>query len=398
MIVGLPNSAFGTVYPVEGNAIMGIALWDQAGTDFREYLTQELAEPLVVGAEYELSFYMTNGAEGFGYGTSDLGVWFSVDPPTQINAHHTIAASPQFTTNSMIYTQDWIQISYSFVADAPYQHFTIGNFKDDLSTTLENFYPDQYPGVYNFFDNFSLIVTKPVILVNGPATLCRGETATLTASRDEIIGWALESEPETFIEFSDTLFIGPTSTTTYLVYGERDTASWTVEVLPPPVINLGPDQTICPGDPISFDASVPGATYYWQDGSTESSYLVDRPGIYWVELNRDDCTFMDSIQIERGDCPDCQFYVPNAFSPDFDGINDYFEVFTNCPPLEQEIKIFNRWGELVFSSEEVGARWDGLVGQKRTGVGVYTYVIQLLFKEFGVTRKKQLRGSINLIR
>jgi gliding motility-associated-like protein len=398
MLVGLPHSGFGTVYPLDGEAVMGIVLWEQIGVDFREYLTQELTAPLVVGAEYEFSFYTTNGVDGFGYATSDLGVWFSVDPPSQINAHNPIAASPQFTTDSIIYSQDWIQITYSFVADAPYQHFTIGNFEDDQNTTLENVYPDHYPGVYHFFDNFSLIETKPVIHVYGPSTLCLGDTTTLTATRDEIIGWALESDPETFIGGSNSLFIRPSTTTTYLVYGELDTASWTVEVLPSPIINLGPDQTICPGNTVSLDASERGATYHWQDGSTESSFLAERPGNYWVEVNLDDCILIDSIQIQRGDCPDCQFYVPNAFSPNFDGNNDYFEVFTNCPPLEQEIKIFNRWGELVFASDEAGARWDGLTDPKRTEIGVYTYLIQLTFEEFGVLRKTLLKGEINLIR
>lgn len=76
-----------------------------------------------------------------------------------------------------------------------------------------------------------------------------------------------------------------------------------------------------------------------------------------------------------------RIYAPNVFKPDFDGVNDFFEIF---PSLEIErllsLQIFDRWGALVFSGEEGDAlRWDGTINGERAASGVYSWVLNVLF-------------------
>ncbi|MEM1219191.1 MAG: gliding motility-associated C-terminal domain-containing protein [Bacteroidota bacterium] len=77
-----------------------------------------------------------------------------------------------------------------------------------------------------------------------------------------------------------------------------------------------------------------------------------------------------------------RIYAPNIFKPDFDGINDYFEIF---PSLEIErfisLQIFDRWGALVYQNipGEERFRWDGTIGGQRAPTGVYSWVLETLF-------------------
>jgi gliding motility-associated-like protein len=64
-----------------------------------------------------------------------------------------------------------------------------------------------------------------------------------------------------------------------------------------PSISLGNDTTLCTGGLVKLNAAFPGATYLWQDGSTEATYVVSKPGIYWVDVVSSGCPVRDSITI-----------------------------------------------------------------------------------------------------
>ncbi len=72
-----------------------------------------------------------------------------------------------------------------------------------------------------------------------------------------------------------------------------------VYIITPPCafLSLGPDVSLCPGETTDIDATVPGATYVWQDGWTGPIYQNAGPGVYWVEVTVDDCTLMDTIHV-----------------------------------------------------------------------------------------------------
>ena len=63
------------------------------------------------------------------------------------------------------------------------------------------------------------------------------------------------------------------------------------------VVDLGPDQEICPGSTLLLNATTPGATYLWQDGSSASTFTADASGTYWVLVNVSGCTDQDSIDV-----------------------------------------------------------------------------------------------------
>lgn len=121
------------------------------------------------------------------------------------------------------------------------------------------------------------------------------------------------------------------------------------------------------------------------DTFTEINYL----------LNVYDC---DSIVVNTVQLEDCQqaIYIPNAFSPNDDGINEYFGLFSDNIVEISSYQIYNRWGGLVYSrsdfrSDEKEYYWGGLINEKLAQEGVYIYQIEL-------TDESTYAGEVLLVR
>ncbi len=163
----LPHNYVSTVSPYAGDAMMGIFLYesDSSVTDFREYISQELAEPLVIGQAYRLAFYVSNGKGPFAYGgyaTDHFSVAFSTKQLFQsfLPNDWVIDFTPQYTYNGFLYNNDWQLITYDFVADSAYQYLTFGSFVDDATQQIALMdTASQSGGVNYYIDEVSLEVT-----------------------------------------------------------------------------------------------------------------------------------------------------------------------------------------------------------------------------------------------
>ncbi|HNB81935.1 MAG TPA: gliding motility-associated C-terminal domain-containing protein, partial [Chitinophagaceae bacterium] len=102
----------------------------------------------------------------------------------------------------------------------------------------------------------------------------------------------------------------------------------------------------------------------------------------------------DSIWVQR----DCYLNIPNSFSPNGDGRNDYFlpREILSSGISSFEMQIFNRWGELIFSTTQSDGRgWDGKYNGVDQPNGVYIYLIRAVFMN-GV--QKEYTGNVTLLR
>ena len=124
--------------------------------------------------------------------------------------------------------------------------------------------------------------------------------------------------------------------------------------------------------------------------------MVDKPGRYTVAIGNDCEEVSQSFEVTE--CESCNVYVPNAISPNGDGMNDFLQVFANCPIETYQLKIFNRWGGVVFSSENIDEGWDGRFNDTESGMGTYIYMIQLRILENGQAEDLTLSGEITIIR
>ena len=96
----------------------------------------------------------------------------------------------------------------------------------------------------------------------------------------------------------------------------------------------------------------------------------------------------------------CQVYVPNAFSPNNDGRNDEFKPYlgAECTISEYQIKIFNRWGALVFESTDPAAGWDGEIKGEPAAQASYLYQIQYTLESNGKPEQILNTGALALLR
>lgn len=142
-------------------------------------------------------------------------------------------------------------------------------------------------------------------------------------------------------------------------------------------------------DPAVLEASGAFAQYEWSTGSKSNRVEIPEPGIVWLEVtDQNGCTARDTVEV-LSLCP-TQFYAPNIFSPNYDGVNDEFRIYPRSQPLRFELSVFNRWGELVFRTEQADEGWDGVYKGAPAPADIYIWLADM----DGFT----LTGTLNLLR
>ncbi|MFK8103953.1 MAG: gliding motility-associated C-terminal domain-containing protein [Saprospiraceae bacterium] len=158
------------------------------------------------------------------------------------------------------------------------------------------------------------------------------------------------------------------------------------------------DTTICFEEQLFLSLDTLNATsYLWDDGNTFSEQRIEVEGLHWLEIETESCgNGRDSINLSLQDCT-CRVVFPNAFSPNDDGANDFFApVLATCEYDIYQLNIYSRNGDLVFSTEDKMASWDGNLKGKRMPSA--TYVYYLLYKNPKEKGLQRLTGSITLLR
>jgi gliding motility-associated-like protein len=166
-----------------------------------------------------------------------------------------------------------------------------------------------------------------------------------------------------------------------------------VEADPDAEINLGESVDILVVDQME------GETYMWNNGSMEGTQTVmpEETTTYVITVTDEDgCEAVDSITIRviQPTCDEEDIYLPNAFSPNGDEINDVLFVRSNFID-EMTLVIYNRWGQEVFSSNDQSIGWDGTFDGDELAPDVYAYSLSVLCIDGDTYASK---GNINLIR
>jgi gliding motility-associated-like protein len=123
---------------------------------------------------------------------------------------------------------------------------------------------------------------------------------------------------------------------------------------------------------------------------------VFEPEIYTLTVSKvnDSATCYGSATLYVDINPHPPIYVPNVFSPNGDGKNDLFQVYGNNI-MTVDMKIFNRWGELVYETNNQLAGWDGTYKGQMQNPGVFTYALKVTFLDNTQIEKN---GTVTLLR
>ena len=151
-----------------------------------------------------------------------------------------------------------------------------------------------------------------------------------------------------------------------------------------------------------LDAGAGFSSYLWNTGDTKESIVINTEGRYKVEMESSiGCIGTDSVFVKlvSEEIPDFEIYVPNAFSPNGDGINDSFKIIfphSTFNIQNSTLSIYDRWGGLIVETDGIVYGWDGKKHGKDCPGGVYVY--KIVFSVDGVVGSQERVGVVMLVR
>ncbi len=171
-----------------------------------------------------------------------------------------------------------------------------------------------------------------------------------------------------------------------------------IHVYPFPAVDLGPDTSLCPNDPpivlSSRQMDQPGVQYHWNTGAIAHSISISHPAMYVLTATSQyGCAASDTIEVYKG----CYIAIPNVFTPNRDGMNDYFfpREALSKKLSGFRMQIYNRWGQLLFETNKTnGSGWDGTFNGVDQTEGAYIYVVEAIIGN----KTEKYQGNVTLLR
>jgi gliding motility-associated-like protein len=156
------------------------------------------------------------------------------------------------------------------------------------------------------------------------------------------------------------------------------------------------DTSICVGDILTLNArDGTSNAYQWENGLILADRTINEAGHYKVMIMNDCSLDMKEFDVTYDRCP-CAVYVPTAFTPNDDGLNDVFKPATQCYAKQYKFTVFNRFGQVIFTSTDPQKGWDGFVGPYRQSTGTFIWTLQ--YQDPNSKKINFEKGTVLLIR
>ncbi len=166
--------------------------------------------------------------------------------------------------------------------------------------------------------------------------------------------------------------------------------------------DISPQDTLITEEPLELDAGSGYLYYLWSTGETNRQITAESHGWYTVEVeSAQGCMGADSVYVLFLAPPppieprDDLVHFPNAFSPNGDGLNDEFRATAGSDITRFHMRIYSRWGELIFESHDLAAGWDGQHNGRPAREGMYVYTVEY---SIGDVAKRTANGHVLLLR
>jgi gliding motility-associated-like protein len=265
-------------------------------------------------------------------------------------------------------------------------------------------------------DTVNIAVFQPIeVTVSPDQTICEGEKVNLQAAGAAVTyAWS----PALGLNRANVAnpVAAPKTTTTYQVVGFdghqcfTDTGFIKVLVNPKPRVNVGPDVSMATGSTYSFNPSTqygPIVSWQWAPVDDLSCTTCSTPVVaikknmtYRATVtNEFGCVGIDSMNIKTF-CEQTQVFIPNAFTPDGDGVNDVLLVRGKGISRVRSFRVFSRWGELVFEKtnfqpNDPAFGWDGRIRGATGPSEVYVFIADVICENDLINTYK---GNVTLLK
>lgn len=253
----------------------------------------------------------------------------------------------------------------------------------------------------DFIDSLHIQVYQyPILNVSNDTTICIYNSVQLYSESNYPIQWDYSqflsctscNNPIATPNFTSTFYVESNNVFCAVI------DSVTISVLNI-IVDAGKDTIIIEGQSVILNGS--GAqNYSWSPSLSLTDSSIANPiatpesstTYYLVGISENGCKAIDSVKIIVVSACDAIF-IPNAFSPNNDGVNDYFKIISLGEIKLENFRIYNRWGQLLFESENLNDKWNGTFNGIQEEIGVYVYVASIDCGE-----KKTIKGNVTLVR
>ncbi len=232
----------------------------------------------------------------------------------------------------------------------------------------------------------------PVASFTDPSKLCDGNTTSLDAGSG-FKNYSWNNGVNTEVLIADK----PGKYWVSLTDIHNCTATDTVNVIvvPVPADFLTASITKCFYDDVFVAPSKSFDKYEWSDGSNFKTIKISTGGTYWLTAtDANGCIGTDSIAIIDSACAE-YLYIPTAFTPNHDARNDVFKPTFAGRLLNYHFMIYDRWGKMIFSTEDFSKGWDGSLNSLEQPPGTYVWICSY---ELQGRAPRTEKGTVTLIR
>jgi gliding motility-associated-like protein len=235
-----------------------------------------------------------------------------------------------------------------FFAGGAYQQLA-GIYYDTLLTVL---------GCDSFITTHLAVNPKPLPDLGTDKNLCRNTTLSLTPGNFTSYLWQDNSTASEFtVNSSGVYWVQVTNKFNCVA---TDTFK-VLSVVEPPANFMKNTDSICSYKDLELVSTRSYTSYQWSTGAATKNILVQSPGLYWLKVtDNNGCTGVDSILVYAKNCM-FGIYIPTAFTPDKNGINDKFKPIVYGKTLQYNLVVYNRFGSIVFKSTDPNKGWDGSI-------------------------------------
>lgn len=321
--------------------------------------------------------------------------------PTIVNARCTLPSSGAINLNTL--------------AGTPTRYVwtnALGTVIGNNAPLLNNLLPGKYNvkvtdagGCDTTLRDITVGITPEKFLSLGPdRKKCIGDTALLIPTLPALAGNRYKwSTGDTTNRISVSRAGTYTLTVTNSVTGCTDTDDFVYSLAPRPTYDLTKEVGLCDLDVGSSATLIirptsPNATFFWLSPLKASTQrvTVTRVGNYFVRIsNPEGCVLIDTARVVVRCEP--RIYIPDIFSPNGDGRNDVLDVYGDHL-TDFELKIFNRWGEVIFHTTDMNQKWDGTYRGTSYPPMSYPYVVSFKSEFFPNRPRASQRGAVLLIK
>jgi gliding motility-associated-like protein len=269
-----------------------------------------------------------------------------------------------------------------FFAGGANQH-QAGTYYDTLSTAM---------GCDSVVTTHLAVNPKPLPNLGADKNLCRNTSLSITPGIFTSYQWQDNSNlPSLTVNSAGVYWVQVSNSFNCVA---TDTFK-VISIQEPPAHFLKNTDSVCSFKDLELLSSRTYASYLWSTGAATKNILVQRPGIYRLKVtDNNGCSGTDSTIVYAKNCM-FGVYIPTAFTPDNNGINDKFKPIVFGKMLQYNLVVYNRFGSIVFKSTDPNQGWDGSIRgiPQESGAFIWTCSYQL---EGALPGKE--KGTVTLLR